>query len=80
MARMRYLGVRQPEAAFDRYRQARREWCELRLSCTPMGEDYLALDELVRALDRAAAHFTGRQDFYGGVAQISGDWYRPKEP
>ena len=68
MARMRYLGVTQPVEVFGRYRQARREWCDLRLRCVPLGADYQALDALIRALDDTAHHFTGKEDFYGGRA------------
>jgi len=36
--------------------------------CVPLGDDYKALDDLIRTPDRTATHFTGVEDFYGGRA------------
>ena len=63
---MRYLGVPTPDATFARYADMRRELCALRGNCFPMNDDYLALSDLIAALDRTATHFTGADDFYAG--------------
>ena len=68
MVRIRYIGVIQPHATFAGFRGWRGELTGLRLKCLPLGDDYKALDDLIRTLDRTATHFTGVDDFYGGRA------------
>lgn len=68
MARQRYIGVIDPQAAFRRYAVWRDDLTKLRLNCFPMQADYLALDSLMKALDATATHFTGEADFYKRVS------------
>jgi hypothetical protein len=64
MVARKYVGIRNPEAAFEALAPYRRELIRLRCTCKPFGADYLILDAAMTALDTAAYHFTRRGDFY----------------
>lgn len=64
MARVRYVGLGNARAEFEALRPYRYRLIEMRLKCVPFGADYLVLDEAMRALDRAAEHFTRETEFY----------------
>lgn len=66
MVRVRYIGVMFPEGEFSKLREAQRHLRELQGKCRPMGEDYLVLDSVLRALQTAATHFTKDPYFFGG--------------
>jgi hypothetical protein len=74
MVRMRYLGVRDPAAAFERFRPWRAELDAMRRSCRPMGPDYIALTEALHALDRCADQLTGQANFFRGRAPGHSSW------
>jgi len=64
MARVRYVGLANAPAEFETLRPYRYRLIEMRLKCVPFGPDYLVLDEAMKALDRAAEHFTHDVEFY----------------
>lgn len=67
MTKVRYTGIRDPDAAFAELQACHDKLKDLRLRVTPMGAGYLRLAEAAEALCRAAAHFTGKPFFYGGA-------------
>ncbi len=64
MVRVRYLGITNPVATFERFRPWRNELVGLQRECFPFRSDYVALDSVVRALDTAAIYFTRNPHFY----------------
>jgi hypothetical protein len=64
MVRVRYTGINDPEAVFERFRPVRMELCQLKLKCFPFHADYNALAAAIAGLDAAAIHFTKNPHFY----------------
>ena len=64
MARVRYLGIGDPKAAFDALRPYRRQLIAMQTQCTPFKTEYLFLYAATKALDAAAHYFTGDPMFF----------------
>jgi hypothetical protein len=64
MVRRNYMGVMDPEGAFEDLRPLVDRMIRLRAQCKPFGRDYHALSIAVEAMDSAAYHFTRRPHFY----------------
>jgi hypothetical protein len=64
MIQVRYTGLVDPRASFDALRPYRRQLIAMMMRHRPFGPDYKVLYDAQKALDTAAAHFTGDPAFY----------------
>ncbi|MFD3263319.1 hypothetical protein [Phenylobacterium ferrooxidans] len=68
--RKTYVGLMYPQRDFEALKPFRHQLMELKIKCQPGGRDYMVLDEVQVALDRAAGHFTGDPAFYARKAPV----------
>jgi hypothetical protein len=67
MVRQRYLGILYPHDEFAALRDFHARLLQLQCRCTPLKDDYMAINAILMALRQAAHHFTGDPHFYGGA-------------
>ena len=66
MVKRRYIGISDPERAFEGLRPFDRELLKLMQQVRPLGPEYLILDAVRKSLSTAAYHFTGHPEFFAG--------------
>jgi hypothetical protein len=64
MVRMTYVGVADPETAFEAFRPYVARLRDLQRLCKPFGRDYHAIAIAIDGLESCAYHFTRRPHFY----------------
>jgi len=66
MVQRRYVGISDPEQAFEALRPFDREILKLMQQVRPLGSEYMILDAVRKSLSTAAYHFTGHPEFFAG--------------
>ena len=64
MVRQRYLGVRDPRAAFEALRPFDKALLEMMVQVKPYGPEYMVLSAVRKTLETAAYHFTREPNFF----------------
>jgi len=69
MVRMTYVGVANPEKAFEDLRPFVSRLRNMQRQCKPFGRDYHAIAIAIDGLESCAYHFTRRPHFYAASGE-----------